>query len=46
MCEICGNNVVRNYKHNKTSEHTKKLFVVMRAKKTEAIKKYGYYKYV
>jgi ribosomal protein L28 len=46
MCEICGNNVVRTYKHIKSSEHTKKLFAVMRAKKTESIKKYGYYKYV
>ena len=46
MCEICGNSVARTYKHIKSSEHTKKLFAVMRAKKTESIKKYGYYKYV
>jgi len=46
MCEVCGNSVVRTYKHIKSSEHTKKLFAVMRIKKTESIKKYGYYKYV
>ena len=46
MCEVCGNAAVRTYKHIKSSEHTKKLFVVMRTKKAESIKKYGYYKYV
>ena len=45
MCDICNTNVTRNFKHIKTSEHMKKLFAVMRAKKKASIIVNGYFKY-
>ena len=45
MCEICKNDVPRTYTHSRTTHHKKLLMKLMKAKKADAILKYGYYKW-
>jgi hypothetical protein len=45
MCDLCGNQLERNYTHSKTSLHRKKLFQIFKEIKKNLIlyniKKYG-----
>lgn len=39
MCNICGNNLVRNYTHSRSKIHLKKLIAILKERKET-----GYYK--